>query len=405
MKYLLSLLLLISTVFSQYTFNTIEEAEYDGVLSAYRDIITMNDSIFVIAYFGGASDMILQSYEVDSDFTNITQLDSITTKTDGGGGVAMVKYDDAEILIAYSSGESEYVETFSMNANWEFTQIDSISPVAYGGVGELIMPKQNYFFYVTGNGSGGYRLTYTIDGAGDNITLVNSRNLGDVIGVGLNTLNDTSVVYSYINSAYDLAINTDTVDVNFNNIGNRDYDVLAGTYGETSNALIDATHLVVHYSENNSPNNNNFWRTCSWDSDLRNITQIDYLSEASVGKSLGEEEMFKYGNDYILFQWWDGTATVRSYNVDGSYQITDNVDAYEFTTNSIEDINYGGLEADAFNDSTFVVAYTDSASFDGWLAIVQANTPSIGWSHSFNGVASPTAINGVTDWTKINGVE
>ena len=110
MKFLSTLILLASFCFGQLTFTTVEELEFDQTMGHYAQVVAMNDSIFAVLYTGGApSDCILKTYEVDSDYTNITMKDSITISATNSTWNQIKKIEADKIIIIFQVGVTETV--------------------------------------------------------------------------------------------------------------------------------------------------------------------------------------------------------------------------------------------------------------------------------------------------------
>ena len=410
MKYLISLLLLISTLVGQspYWYSTLDDFEYELTANYDSAIEIMNDSIFILLYKASTGQAVLKSFEVDSDFKNITMLDSISTGL-VNTGIAIQKIDANKILSVHNNSVNTRLETFSFNADWEFTQIDSIQRSNLrGGLYQLLSPSEDYFVLTSGYTNSATLSTWSVDGDGDNITYIDQASVltggGDAHQLSVSQINDTTFVTSNRDDGYDPTINTITTDTNYDNVASIEYWTTPSTMANPDQALIDGTHLLTRFGDPNSPWANSYWRIYSWDGNYENITGGTYETESGAGATNATGKIIQWGasENYLMFQQFKTEPSVRSVTVNGSYVISDNADEYVFTTNT-QHASYVEVKAEAFNDSTYIVTYIDEDT-DGWVAIVAATLvePSSGWGQTINGII-PTEVNGIIP-TAVNGI-
>ncbi len=416
MKYLLTLILLASFCYGQYSPTTVEELEYDQTMAHYQDVVAMNDSIFVVLYTGGApNDCILKTYEVDADFTNITLVDSTTVNATNSSWNRIVKIDDDKILIIVTIGVTETVRTYDYNASWVPTLVDSwnfadmVSPYDVL-LGTTTTDKATI---VAGTGSVGYMATINWDdGVGTNIgqldILYPANDHEEIRGA---TINDSLFAYAYEASAGDPHIGIINVGVNYNDIRVASiYELYTSNYFMDV-ALINSTHLLTWYV--NDTKTISYFETVVFTVGTgAGLTTVQTLQEATQGgfpawqNSSGQLLQYPGGGDYVFFRQYAGIFNVRSYAIDGGYNVTDNGDSTKFSAITPQGETNGGVRADLLDATTgtYVVVYVEETSLDGYLQTITLGGAQ-GWAHKINAVETPTAVNSASDWTKISGVE
>lgn len=416
MKRLLILLFLASFCFGQYAFTTVEELEFDGIMGHYSDVVAMNDSIFAVLYTGGVdSDCVLKTYEVDSDFTNITMTDSISVHTTNSAWNQIRKIDDDKIIIIITIGITETVATYDYDANWDATIIDTWNFPDMDGHYNLVLgaTSTDKATVVSGTASVGYVATIGWDdGTGDNIAQLDiaypANQHEDPMAYALN---DSIIIATYTGAFGDPQVQSFNVGVNFTDIRDISNFELNTFHYDTNIAPIDGTHALTWYSH--SDRLKSFFETISFTAgsgaNIGTVETYQTTPNVTPGLIIGRGYLTQYpgGGDYVWFDSYNTLLIGRSYAVDGSYVTTVNSDSTKFSTVVPYGSDNGFVRGDLLDATTgtYVLVYTEAATFDGWLQTITVSAGGGGWAHKISGVETPTVVNSASEFTKISGVE
>ena len=417
MKWILILILLASFCFGQYTFTTIEEFEFDVSRGHYAVVVAMNDSIFVVLYTGGNSHgTVLKSYEVDSDYTNITLIDSIQVITGYSAGNEIVKIDNDKVLIVFSDGANIKVRSYFFDVNFDnITQI-STHTLAVGAKSNsdlILAPVTNtQAVLIGGDNNVGFVRTIEWDGAGDNIATTDALVFDSgkrVENTRIIAVNDSIYIACFYGNNGDPYVNSFNVGVNFNNIRDINELALFTTTEWTDIAYISSTHALTWYGD--FAHNDSYYETISFDVGTgANIASVQTLTETQQdpGTQLASGELLQYpgGGDYIMWREYNSLWNVRSYAIDGSYNVTDNGDSTKFSNITPQTTLWGGVKGDLLDSATntYILVYSEETTWDGYVQTMTI-TDAGGWAHKINTVETPTAVNSASDFTKVSGVE
>jgi len=418
MKWLISILLLVSLCFGQYTFTTVDEIEYDTFRGDRCDVVALNDSIFAILHVGGSgSDTVLETYEVDSNYDNITQVDSLMFHTDYPVHSRLIKIEDDIIMAIATHGATETVYTFDYNASWQATKIDTFNFADMAGYYDFLngVTTSDKGMVISGNNSVGYTAIIDWDdGTGDNIGQVAidyPSNDHDQY-VEAVAISDTLFleVFEYNGDVYAQMQQLNTA---WTTITEQTRWQVYTSYGNAQVARVDNTHALFAYTDYDG--DRSFLESVSFTSGTgASLTSVDVLTESVMDTGLqrtnGHLERYQSDDNFIYFRMFNGVLNVRSYNVDPStYEVTANSDSTKFSNIVPYGTTGGQLRADLLAEdsgsSTYVVIYPEVTSLDGYVAIVTATGAATGWSHKIMGVETPTKVNAAETFTKVSGVE
>jgi hypothetical protein len=166
---------------STYAMAAVGSLEYNTTNSIQNNIITLDSTHFAIAYRGPAEDAFLDTFVVSG--STITKIDTLNHDTGYGSRPALYKLDDTHLLLAYAGTGDRHgiVKTFSFDSNFDnLTQIDSLQHItvpASSSVGEHAWVKlsSTHFALACRDNTNKYMLKiFSIDSNFDNITAVNS---------------------------------------------------------------------------------------------------------------------------------------------------------------------------------------------------------------------------------------
>ena len=147
---------------------------------------------------------------------------------------------------------------------------------------------------------------------------------------------------------------------------------------------------------NESTTANQIIKTFSYTSGT--IAQIDTLLIDATINYQGTD-IIKISATECLFSYKEttasGSAVVASVSYDGSFDLTDNNNDYGTAAIATWSRLFKHDDLIALN------IYDANVNF----VVRTLSLGAQGWSHTLDGVSSPTAINAVTDWTIIDGVE
>lgn len=313
-----------------YTITEIDSLEHVSSMCADQSVCLLKSGVFVLAYRGDnlADDGYVKTFSVDGNY-EITEIDSIEFDSTAGGGMSVVRIDDTHFIIAYNGdGSDGYIKTFSVDANADnITNIDTLEhDTTQGTENSLVkIDATHYALAYAGSGSDGYLATFSIDANADNIT----------------------------------------------EIASIEHDVANGT--DNSLVLLDSTHLFLAYTGDAS---DGFVKTFSFDGSYGSLTQIDSLEHASADGLYSSCARIDATHVAVAFAGTSGDGFVRIFTIDGSYDITQTSslehDTADGTYNSLVLIDEDHLML-AYR-GTGTDAYLKTFGFDGSYALTQIDS-------------------------------
>ncbi len=234
-------------------------AEFDYLIFDYDDgdyhsIVKIDETHFILAYQGSMGDGYIKTFSIDSDY-KITQIAYLEHDTDSCKYNSIVKIDNNHFALAYinPNAATGYIKTFSIDASYNISQIDSlvydVSVTYTTTFNSMVLIDNNHLSLAYDNDATGYIKTFSID-ASYNISQIDSL-VHDTNGSTHNSLillDSTHLALAYADSnSYDGYIKTFSIDASYN-ISQIDslYHQAAARYN--SLVKIDDAHVILAYA-------------------------------------------------------------------------------------------------------------------------------------------------------------
>jgi hypothetical protein len=415
MKFLPTLIFLVSFCFGQgYYYHVLDEVEYyDGTSTTpHPDAIRLSSNRLIIVYGASSGNVqVLASYSYNAGF-ELTKLDTLITGDTIGAGVSLARIDDTHFFAYQDRNATGHAKTFSIDGSGVITRMDSISvgAVTNGRVSRSTMLNDTTVAVIMGRANDWEGTAqFDVDLSTYDVTQIETQHI-DETGVSLS--NDiagfgdgTKAVLFWRDAAYDLALQTIGYDGSW--LGTLIGSQLIVNINTIHHAFVlmnDTTAIVATDYVTNRVYATYY--VIEWDADGSNISTPDYVE--GLVKVDGFPALHRYNNTTViaLNGALGDTSAIESLSLDGTNQITANNDRIEWHPAGI--VRPDDIWVEAFDDSTICAIYTDTDN-DMWLTTIRISTigtpPSFGWAHSVSGVSTPTAVNSASTFTKVSGVE
>lgn len=255
----------------------------------HSSAVLIDSTHAIIAHQGTANDGFIVTVSWDSDFDNVTIVDTLEHSLTDASYVSLVKIDATHFALAYTDAElgvnDGHVKTFSIDGSYVITQVDSFEFDTSDGtwVSMVLVDSTHLAVAYTGVDSDGFIKTFSFDsGTGDNIALVDTlehETVGPVTYNSLVLIDTTHLALAYVGVDGDGFLKTFSMGAgatSITEINVLEHDTVDAKWN--SLALIDTaggvTHLALAYA---STGNDGFLKTFSTDSSYSTITQIASL--------------------------------------------------------------------------------------------------------------------------------
>ena len=235
-----------------YDIMNIDYIEHDTSDNSYNSIVVIDSTHFILAYTGSGGDGFIKTFSMDADCDNIAQIDSLEHDTSYALHSSLIKIDDTHFMLAYSGGASQYgyIKTFSIDGNYDITQIDVFQNDSDGIYNSLAMIDSTHFILAyTGDDDYGYISTLSIDGSYNISSLDNLEH-----GTEQSEFNSiVKIDATHFMLAYDSGTDWDGAIKVFSIDGSYEItqvnSMTHSTQGLFQNSLvqIDATHYMLAY--------------------------------------------------------------------------------------------------------------------------------------------------------------
>lgn len=321
-------------------------------------VIKLDDTHFAVVYGGSGADGYIKTYSVDSNYDNITELDSLEHDTSQGERVSAVLLDSTHFVIAYTGvGTDGFIKTFSFNGSYEVTQIDSLEHDTGDSYGSSLMKiDDTHVALAYRSGSVNRVKTFTIDGSynisqTDNYTDSTGASTGrqGIIQVDAtrflvacaNTSDGTGRVKLFtLNGSYVL---TKTTDLSYN---------FGGGYAPDFSALTKLTDTrYILASKGFAGSQKQVIRVVSLSGSTLSILSTTDIFSGTIGDEAGW--LLRLGDDHFMYAVGGdgGDGYVITYELNGDDTITA-IDTLE------QDTSQGVQNTAALlNDDHFVLGY------------------------------------------------
>ena len=406
MKFLLSILLLISVSYSQFTFGTLTGFEHDATYGLNARVKQVGDAMnYAVCYLGDGGTGEFVTLSVNPSTYAITEIDQFQYSAVAiYSDVAVI--DSTHVVVAYEGADNDgYVQILSMDTakdNIASIEILEYEPneTVYTQRIHLIDATHFIVGYCKGDNTG-WAKTFSFDGSYQNITVLDSLQveaLATYAYFEMEEITTNAYVCAYGYTDHNI-ISTFTIDGSYQFTMRDSLDHDTGTWQTQGLEIPDATHILQVYM---SGTNDGEAKTFSVDGTYQ-ITQIDSINWGGgtldlVGSYEADLIKSSAANQYVFdYSANSNDGYLRSFTLDESYNITAQADSFYYTNDRL---NGNIIEVDA----THIFSVFQGNDNDGWSEVNTATPPVTGWSKTINGVTSPTSVDGVTSITSIDGV-
>jgi len=357
----------------------IDELEFETTLGWHPSICLIDSTHIAVAYLGADSDAFIKTFSFDgTDFDSLTEIDSLEHNSDAsyecGEYGSLIKIDATHLMLAFKGfetgayGTGLTLKTFSIDSSADnITEIDAYyaySTLGYGDHSSLVMIDSTHFILAFRGLSGdGYIATYSIDGSYDNITEIDRLEHDTVGAVGQSLLKIDNTHFALLYNASNRGmITTFSIDGSYDTITQIDSHDIVGSsdFARGSMVLIDSTHLMVSWTV--VSDDDAYIGTFSFDGSYDTITEIDSI-EHDTGSHNGNWLTKLNATNYAISydETSDHDGYIKTFSIDGSYDITENEDLTHETT-------YQALafELLTIDETHILLAYTGDGN-DGFL--------------------------------------
>jgi len=146
--------------------------EHDTAFGSYNKLARVSDSnLYVLAYRGGTGGHSIKTFTVDGSY-EITEVASYKHETINGSRQSLVMIDDTHFALAYDRGSDGIVKTFSMDSDGtNIAEIDSIvEAMGFDEPSLVLIDSTHLALALRGTDNDGYINTYSFDESYDNLT-------------------------------------------------------------------------------------------------------------------------------------------------------------------------------------------------------------------------------------------
>ena len=295
-------------------------------------IVQVDDTHFMVAWTGTSYYLHLTIFSHDSDFDNIAQVSTseFYSSAASAADMSLAKLSDTVYAVAFRNNSNVGVIQ-GIRVNSSSYAISKGGSVEYQqGLEIQLLGIDSTHLIITyrGDGGNGYMATYSIDDVANNITEIDTENIGYFSdGASLIKIDSTHFAFAYyLSGGY---VETYSIDGSYDNITLIDslkHDTTYGTWNSLS--LIDSTHLALAY-KGKETGGYGYIKTFSFDGSYDTITQTDVL-EHDTDVSEYDTTNCRYNSLVTIdathlilaYRSSDLDGWIKTFSLDGSYDIT-----------------------------------------------------------------------------------
>jgi len=287
----------------------IDSLNHDSADGPYTSLVMIDATHFILVYRGLDSDGYIKTFSIDDNYDNITEIDSLEHDTTFAAWPSLVMIDATHFMLAYESDTGTYqqkLKTFSIDSNYDnITEIDSLAIVStYASSHSLVRIDATHFILASSySGEDGYIKTLSIDG-GYNITVIDTLRHDILYGMynSLVMIDATHFILAYESWVNDSThpgyISTFSIDGSYNiteiaTLKHQDDDCKYN-----SMVMVDSTHFLVAHSDSGETG---FLTMFTIDSNYQNITEtydLEYDTVKGTFQNLIKIDTFNYALSY-----------------------------------------------------------------------------------------------------------
>jgi len=266
----------------------IDVLEHDTGYAVENSLVMIDPTHFILAYTGDGADGYIKTFSIDGNYDNITEIDVLEHDTSNCRSSSLVLVDSTHLILAYwdVTATKGYIKTFSIDGSYDnITQLHVHNHETYGGNKPSLVKIDATHYIFAYLGATSSRIKTLVLDSGYDITDIDMLSHSGAVGnyYSLVLIDATHFALAYQSFGAIGRIKTFSIDGAYDNITEIDsYDVTpnpAGLGAYSSLVLINSTHLALAYSDGND---DGFIGTFSIDGNYDNITEIDVLEHDTV---------------------------------------------------------------------------------------------------------------------------
>lgn len=302
-------------------------ATYDA--QQMNAVCILDDTHFAILYHDNSDELYLDTYSIDTDWTNITRLYSSIIKAnqeDVSPQVDLKKIWDYLVLCYSDANADWFVQTYSLNASYQYTLINSLEYDTSTWLSASIYVLDDTHFIIAyrwASWNNWYLKTFSIDSSWNNIT-----NISTSSNYSYNWLawwNHMDLVWNYFvvsrNQSNNLYVTTFQIDWSYWISLSNTISIVNIVYPNSHDIkAIDNSHYCIIHDwadtqqiKTYEVNQTTWWQT------LIGTNTISYTDSEN-----GDFELVKINNNHLVCirAWEESEAIIQTIWIDWSYWIT-----------------------------------------------------------------------------------
>jgi hypothetical protein len=273
----------------------------------YPSIGLLDSSHIALAYQGADGDGFVSIIGFDGSY-NLTAISTLEHDASDNSFNSLAIIDDTHFALAYAGvGFDGYMKTFGVNGVYAITEIAALEhDTVKGTENSLVLIDATHFMLAYEEGSGYAALkTFSIDGAYGNITAIDalthdSSTETDFSLVKIDATHFALAYSTYIagRGYYTIYLKTFSIDGAYDNITQIDsleHDTNTST--RSSMVLVNSTHLLLAYKKST---NAGALKTFSFDGSYDNLTEIDELELVAAADVFEKGSLCQIDESYYI---------------------------------------------------------------------------------------------------------
>ena len=250
------------------------------------------------------SGVIVKIADGDENYDNILEEDSLEFATSEFDSASLVQIDATHYIVAYQGPQSDgYIKTFSIDGNYDITEINELEhDTSYGLWNSLVQIDSTHYFLV-------YRGAGTIDGYAKTFSINDSFEISE----------EDSLMFDGDMSGYCSAVK------------------------------IDNTHFIVAYA-----GKDNYGHLQTFSIDRSYVISVVNNIKHDAGQGT-YNSLISFADNLFMLAYRGGAngyGYLKTFSVDGSYDISSAIDTLDFNSASTTDISLIQLD-----NNHYIVAY------------------------------------------------
>ena len=233
---------------------TVTTLEHDEAFSDDNSLVKIDATHLALAYSATSYYGTIKTFSIDESY-NVTEVDALSHYSGTVVRSSLVLIDSTHLGLAYSEsvGDDGWIKTFSFDGNYDnITEIASLEHETTDSTWTslVLMDSTHFMLAYAGSGTDGYIKTFSFDGNYQNITEIDSleHDAGNGEFNSLVNINSTHSILAYQGTDDDGFLKTFSVDGAFDNItqvDSEEFDAASAIW--CSVCALDSFHYVVAY--------------------------------------------------------------------------------------------------------------------------------------------------------------